>query len=177
MRLNTKGANRLHMGGGGFGRRPLFTPTAENPPCIGDARVSPKRTETKEPTQMEIEVEIEEISLSEHPTLIFSATASVDINMVDNGIGSYECHGVRGNDVRIEPEVQQVTIVELTVSNEDGDVFELFCGDPPSEVEILLAKEKHGIDLLSLLKGELSDKVDAAVDNHIDNMDLSDFCD
>ena len=48
MRLNTKGANRLHMGGGGFGRRPLFTSTAENPPCIGDARVSPKRTETKE---------------------------------------------------------------------------------------------------------------------------------
>jgi hypothetical protein len=105
--------------------------------------------------------------------MIFNATALVEVDMVDNGIGSYECHGARGIDIRFEPEVQAVTITQLTIVTDDGEVFELFCGDPPSESEQLDAKEKHGIDLLLLLKGELNDKVDTAIYSHLDNMDLS----
>jgi hypothetical protein len=49
--------------------------------------------------------------------------------MVDNGIGHYECHGYRGYDTQIEPEVDEILLVDENFTKEQKEVINAYIED------------------------------------------------
>lgn len=49
--------------------------------------------------------------------------------MVDNGIGPYECHGYKGHDVRMEPQIESVEWDKKDYTPEENSMIDKFVSD------------------------------------------------
>lgn len=57
------------------------------------------------------------------------------IKMVDDGIGSYECHGYKGFDSRIEPEVQDVIYDVKKYTVEDNKIISKYLDENSEKLD------------------------------------------